>query len=626
MTTHYDKYMKYKKKYIQIKRDQIDDFPYKKYLMNDDMIMKKFNNLKNYKPNIVYDDKYSIKNLENESDFFKDNIIKYNGRYTLIVNEYSDYENYNILSDYFNEDCRMKCKRYDTELSPYDYWIKKREDVIKYAQKKYHKTDQHSLRESIYELAGECTSFRPTLMVTAIKLFHANSVLDFSAGWGDRLIGAISQNVSYFGVDPNPCLHPNYQKIINMFTTSENRNKYTIIESGFEDVEIPKDKTFDLIFTSPPYFTLEQYVPSDISESEKQSISKFSNLESWLNEFLYVCIDKGYERLEDNGHMVLVINNIRDHPNFIKKMIIRLNEKYKGKLKYLGLIGYTERTKYGYKSPQPMWIWQKTQYSSSSSSNISRTHTKSFNLNPKLIINDIHYKENTYHVIRDDFLIGGSKQRLVYKIMEQSTCDEFVYAGPYYGYAQIALAYCAHELGKKATIIIDKISPRWHLTEKAIRYKPKLIEIENGYLAKLHDYAEKYVKDKKDVCLMPFGLGTPEYINLFAEQIKLALPNDLRINQPKRMWLVAGSGTLLGALYKVFPTTYFNAVQVGKKIWDDQIDKQRTTLYISEEKFSDRAKEQPPYETVATYDAKLWTFVMKYGQDDDYIWNVGRDN
>jgi len=373
MSVYYDKYIKYKKKYFKIRNinnsesgtetdsdSDSDDFPYKKkYLLNDVIIKKKFTDLKNYKSNIVYDEKYSVKNLENEPDFFKDNIIKYKGRYTLLVNEYSDYYNYNIISDYFNEECRMKCKRYDTDLSPYDYWITNRDNIIKHAQQKYKKTDKHSLRESIYELTHECTSFRPTLIVSIIKLFDAKKILDFSAGWGDRLIGAISQDVEYFGVDPNPCLHPNYQKIIDMFANNNNNNKYTLIESGFETVKLPPKRTYDLIFTSPPYFTLEQYVPSESAEYDKQSITKFDNIESWLNNFLYVCIDKGWDKLEVNGHLVIVINNIRDHPNFIKKMIIRMSDKYKENIKYLGLISYTERNKFGFKSPQPMWIWEK---------------------------------------------------------------------------------------------------------------------------------------------------------------------------------------------------------------------------------------------------------------------------
>ncbi len=578
-----------KNELINLIKTQKIDFPYKKYLLTENDIKKKFENLKNYEPIIVEDEKYTIRNLENES-FFTEDIMKFQNKYTLILNEEQDYEKYNMISDYFNENCRMICKRYDTELSPYQFWIKKPEVVIDYAYKNYKKVNIHTLREAIYKLSNECTSFKPTLIVSIIKLFNAKSILDFSAGWGDRLIGAISQNVKYYGVDPNPCLHENYQKIINML--AENKNNYTMIQSPFEDAPLPSYE-YDLIFTSPPYFILENY--TDVGK-ENQSISKYQELDLWLNNFLFYSIDKAWSKLSVGGHLVLIINNIKNFPNFIKKLIEKQTNQYS---KYLGVISYTESNK-KFKSPQPMWIWEKI----------------GVNLNPPLVIEKI----SKFYVIRDDYLIGGTKQRLVYKFMEKSNCDTFVYAGPYQGYAQIALSYCAYVMKKKAIIVLDKIKPRSHLTEKALKYNPKLIEIENGYLKKLQEIAMNLKAEK--TCILPFGLNNPELILMLAKQIIKASPKELN---PKRLWLVAGSTTLLNALYIVFPFTHFCVVQVGKKVWDDQLKKERTTLYISEEKFEDIAKEQPPYPTVKTYDAKLWTFVMKYGIEGDYIWNVGRD-
>lgn len=49
------------------------------------------------------------------------------------------------------------------------------------------------------------------------------------------------------------------------------------------------------------------------------------------------------------------------------------------------------------------------------------------------------------------------------------------------------------------------------------------------------------------------------------------------------------------------------------------------TKYVAPEKFWERALTQPPYPTVATYDAKLWQFVEQHGQDGDHVWNVAAD-
>lgn len=103
------------------------------------------------------------------------------------------------------------------------------------------------------------------------------------------------------------------------------------------------------------------------------------------------------------------------------------------------------------------------------------------------------------------------------------------------------------------------------------------------------------------------------------------MPLALRISPPKRVWVVAGSGTLLSILYRVFPTSQFGVVQVGKKIWPDQLELDRTQLYVAEEKFFEVSKQPPPYPSVATYDAKVWQFVLQHGENGDLVWNVAAD-
>lgn len=54
------------------------------------------------------------------------------------------------------------------------------------------------VRERAYSSSKEwkeCTQFKPSLVVAVIQYFRATRVLDFSAGWGDRLTGAIAAGV-----------------------------------------------------------------------------------------------------------------------------------------------------------------------------------------------------------------------------------------------------------------------------------------------------------------------------------------------------------------------------------------------------------------------------------------------
>lgn len=241
-------------------------------------------------------------------------------------------------------------------------------------------------------------------------------------------------------------------------------------------------------------------------------------------------------------------------------------------------------------------------------------------LNPQIIIKKIEMNDGRkFNIIRDDYLPGGTKQRVMDKVLSRPGCDEFVYAGPVFGYAQVAIAYVAAKLNKKATIFVETKSPLHPQTQMAKTYGAKIMEVgEKAILKDVQDAALKYIDNRPEICLIPFGLHTPEYINLLSRAITEAWKGPA----PKRMWVAAGSSTLLNALYKSFPKTYFLAVQVGKTIWPDQLDQTRTKLFISDEKAWEEAKVQPPYPTVKTYDAKLWKYVLEYGENDDYVWNV----
>ena len=47
-----------------------------------------------------------------------------------------------------------------------------------------------------------------------IKKIKATKVLDFTAGWGARLIAAMALDIDYTGIDANKALKPGYDKII----------------------------------------------------------------------------------------------------------------------------------------------------------------------------------------------------------------------------------------------------------------------------------------------------------------------------------------------------------------------------------------------------------------------------
>lgn len=66
------------------------------------------------------------------------------------------------------------------------------------------------------------------------------------------------------------------------------------------------------------------------------------------------------------------------------------------------------------------------------------------------------------------------------------------------------------------------------------------------------------------------------------------------------------------------PTAHISELPDGSKAF-------QATLHVAAEKFWDPALRPPPYPSVANYDAKVWQFVEDYGEEGDYVWNVGCD-
>lgn len=130
--------------------------------------------------------------------------------------------------------------------------------------------------------------------------FKAKRVLDFCAGWGDRLAAfhACASTRLYVGIDPNTALHDGYARQAALYNTGK---ACWIIPAPAEDVDLSEYRNkFDLCFTSPPYFSAEHY-----SDDPAQSWRRYSDIDAWLNGFLFVALRRAYEALRPGGYLVI---------------------------------------------------------------------------------------------------------------------------------------------------------------------------------------------------------------------------------------------------------------------------------------------------------------------------------
>ena len=269
----------------------------------------------------------------------------------------------NRASDFFMQENRWKCDSINSP-SPYRSWtIEKFRLTLFNAiwSLKLEEVNMAKLRSCIGLRKYIASQFRPATAMAVYDLFQAKNVLDFSSGWGDRLVGFMaSQAESYVGIDPNSNLFPEYKKMIDLYNVDG--KSIEMVEGCAEDVDL-QEKTFDLIFTSPPYFTVERY-----TQEENQSWKKFKNLDQWLDGFMFPVLDKCWEHLEKGGHLAINISDCYAK-HTINEICDPMNEylsKKEGSV-YVGCYGYEMKKrpnsgalkgKEG-KFAEPMWVWQK---------------------------------------------------------------------------------------------------------------------------------------------------------------------------------------------------------------------------------------------------------------------------
>ena len=220
-------------------------------------------------------------------------------------------------------------------------------------------------------------------------------------------------------------------------------------------------------------------------------------------------------------------------------------------------------------------------------------------------------------VVRDDLLNGGTKRRaFTIYVKSKPEIDEFVYASPRQGYAQLSLAYACRDLGKKCTVTVPQ-GERYWLTNKAVEVGANIIEVPMGYLTNIQAKAKKYCFDN-GAHLIPFGGDHPVIIEAMTQT---AL--SLNVN-PKEIWTVMSSGVLSRGLQAAWPNAKVYGVRIGHNT--TRREQGRAETFKSDYKFHQECKEpeRPPFPSSLTYDSKAWTFIKEHASKGSLFWNVGK--
>lgn len=214
-------------------------------------------------------------------------------------------------------------------------------------------------------------------------------------------------------------------------------------------------------------------------------------------------------------------------------------------------------------------------------------------------------------VVRDDLFPGGTKARFLGRLFDG--VDELVYASPAEGGAQTALAHCARELGKRATIFVAKRAQPHPRSLMAKALGATVRQISPGYLAVVQARARDYCA-ATGARLVPFGADVPGAVEAIAEA---ALSLDIA---PAEVWCAAGSGVLARGLAAAWPQAQLHAVAVGRAL---QLFEVARELHRYPRSFGAEARTQPPFPSDPHYDAKAWEFCLEMSRARPTLfWNV----
>ena len=144
--------------------------------------------------------------------------------------------------------------------------------------------------------------FRPLLAIEVYQRFKPTRILDFSAGWGGRAVGAAVCNISYFGIDINAGLHDPYNKMSAFLNANSSSSSNNLINLLIADAVSYDYSTivpgYDMVFTSPPYYFIEKYNHNESYMSKDDMDQKF-----------YIPIfSNTYKHLLPGGNFVLNVN------------------------------------------------------------------------------------------------------------------------------------------------------------------------------------------------------------------------------------------------------------------------------------------------------------------------------
>lgn len=121
-------------------------------------------------------------------------------------------------------------------------------------------------------------------------------VLDFSSGYGGRILGAMTSNMRYHytGIDPNTDTFRGLDALGSLVNevVGTSYEMYNTVSEEFD----PEAGAYDAAFSSPPYFNLEIY-----TDEPTQCMNRYTNMDAWFEHYVEPTLRMLHKGLDKDG-------------------------------------------------------------------------------------------------------------------------------------------------------------------------------------------------------------------------------------------------------------------------------------------------------------------------------------
>lgn len=155
--------------------------------------------------------------------------------------------------------------------------------------------------------------FRPMIAKYIFSTYSRRGrVVDFCAGWGGRLIGALATPavVSYVGIDSNTKMAASYTCIQKIARKGGVSKSVRILHQPAESVNFSTVGKYDCVFTSPPYFGIEKY----------NKMPDYQSHEDWIQRFLFTTLKSICSSIDSDGYVCINIRQEKTEKAMVQFM------------------------------------------------------------------------------------------------------------------------------------------------------------------------------------------------------------------------------------------------------------------------------------------------------------------